>query len=180
MKRPVQLGRHFRVGLARLRVYCVFGKHFLLSSLLCCVCRIGMKSCKHNCAVELVPSVHPPSTNICLADTDVSAHARALLKRAASPGWRDPPSNRPWTPLMPQCQSSRLRVSYFRMLTVNLRPSQSGRAHRFPLHQFDTLVAAMVLHQYARTWSRSIRSGASACSSTRRTLQLVTSDTQWH
>ena len=169
----------FQAGLVRLRVYCVFGKHFFLSSLLCSACRVGMKSCKHNCAVELVPSVHPTSTNICLADTDVSAHARALLKRAASPGGRDPPSNRPWTSLMPHCQPSRQRASYYRTLTAKRRRNPSGTAHRLPLHHLHIFVAGVALHQSSRTWSRSARLGASGCSSTRRTSQLVISDTQW-
>ena len=138
-----------------------------------------MISCKHNCAVELVPSVHPTSTNICLADTDVSAHARALLKRAASPGGRDPPSNRPWTSLMPHCQPSRQRASYYRTLTAKRRRNPSGTAHRLPLHHLHIFVAGVALHQSSRTWSRSARLGASECDSTQRTSQLVISDTQW-
>ena len=48
-----------------------------------------MKFCKHNCAVEAVPSVHQPRRNIPLGDTDVSAHARfaqvcCLPRRAGS------------------------------------------------------------------------------------------------
>ena len=109
----------------------------------------------------------------------MSLRTRALLKCAASPGVRDPPSNGPWTSLLPHCQASRQRASYYRTLTAKRRRNPRGIAHRLPLHHLHIFVAGVALHQSSRTWSRSAQLGASGCSLTQRTSQLVISDTQW-